>query len=197
MSNNRLSNPFSASRMDRLRYRPEGWTWDEMLTRIEQHHFRGAIVGPKGSGKSTLIRALIPKLAARGFRARFLRTWAERPTLSQKVRHHLSLTLQSRDIVILDGAEQLGWFAWRRLQRLFRPAAGFLITTHAPGRLPTLVTCRPSLKMAQTLLNELAGTESLPDETLRDAYERHGGNLREMIREFYDRYDGEAGHEPQ
>src|SRR5688500_1096998 len=52
------TNPFRAQRIDALSYRLQDMTWEELLVRLARLKFRGAITGPHGHGKSTLLDAL-------------------------------------------------------------------------------------------------------------------------------------------
>src|SRR5437868_15544127 len=72
-------NPFAADRVLRVRYRPQGWTWEQLLARLEQLDYRGAIVGPEGRGKTTLLEDLGERLKGRGHNVRHLGLTRERP----------------------------------------------------------------------------------------------------------------------
>ncbi len=57
-------NPFAVHRVEALAFRlPDGLTWDAFLDRCAAAKWRGAIVGPQGSGKTTLSRATRPTAA--------------------------------------------------------------------------------------------------------------------------------------
>jgi len=96
---------------------------------------------------------------------------------------------ESDDIILLDGAEQLSRPAWELFKIKSRKAGGLIITTHRPGRLPTLLECvtRPGLLEAivRTLTFDGAHEKPPPTEQL---FHRHKGNLRNALRELYDLY---------
>jgi hypothetical protein len=97
------------------------------------------------------------------------------------------LEASSDTFLLIDGAERLGTFQWRRLQRRARRLGGLVITSHAVGRLPTLIECTTSLELLRGLVRELAPNE-LPavEPMLGGLFERHAGNLRLCLRELYD-----------
>jgi hypothetical protein len=176
-------NPFRSERIDTLPYRPQGWTWDELLARLETLDRRAAVVGPHGSGKTTLLASLIPRLEARGFACR-----AHRLRRSDRnVPQDLLAGLTERHILVLDGADLLGRLAWRRVRRAARAAGGLIVACHRPNLLPTLVQCTTRVELLGALVRELhpdatpAVTGSLPA-----LFEKHGGDLRAALRELYD-----------
>lgn len=177
-------NPFASERVLEIRYRlPGGWTWESLLDRLACLGWRAAIVGPHGRGKTTLLEDLAPRLEAKGFRVRTLTLRDEHPRLNAEDRARLR-DLGPRDVVLLDGAEQLGRLSWLFVKLRSRRAGGLLITSHRPGLLPTLLECGTSPDLLAAIARELSGEEPSDVEPL---FERHGGNLRNALRELYDR----------
>src|SRR5438876_137686 len=134
-------NPFSTDRVLKVRYRPQGWTWDELLNRLAKLNYRAAIVGPEGRGKTTLMEDLGPRLGQRGFGVKTLRLTREFPKFVPFRLRDFFAAMTSNDIILFDGAEQLSRLAWWRFRRLARPAGGLVITSHRAGMLPTPVDC--------------------------------------------------------
>src|SRR5687767_14761631 len=95
----------------------------------------GEIIGPHGSGKSSLLAALIPEVAARGRRVvHFTLSQGERKLPNEPDEEWTKDTQ-----VVVDGYEQLSWFSRRRLKaRCRRDGAGLLITAHEGCGLPSL-----------------------------------------------------------
>jgi hypothetical protein len=184
-------NPLRTDRVLQVRYRLQGATWNELLTRCQQLHYRGAVIGPHGSGKTTLLEDLEPQLRRRGFETHFLRLSEEVRTFPPGQVGKLFRRLTGHDLLLLDGAEQMNplrwcWFRWRA-----RRAGGLLITTHGPGRLPTLWECRTSPALLAGIAAELleAQGEAERDAVLAHAetfFAKHGGNLRHALRDWYD-----------
>ena len=181
-------NPFATDRIEALTYQCQPLLFEDLLQRLELLNWRAAIVGPQGSGKTTLLEALQPRLQKLGFKTRLMRANAE----IAAGRGRLTLRdLSSATIVLLDGADLLSawsWYLWYRKARTV--AAGMVITTHQPGRLPTLVTCHPDLNMLDSIISELTGRDV--DSQMRsltgELYRKHRGNMREVLREWYDIY---------
>lgn len=205
-------NPFSVDRVLRIRYRLETCTWDELLDRIQLLGWRAAIVGPHGSGKTTLLEDLRPHLESRGFEVVAVRLNREPRRLAGLLVGPQNMGLQRpgsnqietvgwtrfvvevlstagpTHVVCLDGAEQLGRWRWRQVLKSTRQCRGLLVTTHRPGKLPTLWRCRTSPDLAAELVAEL-----LPDRRdevvaqVKLLFRQHDGNLREVFRTLYDR----------
>jgi hypothetical protein len=186
-------NPFSTDRILKIRYRPRGWTWDEMLERLARLNYRAAIVGPEGHGKTTLMEDLEPHLRARGFGVRHLRLTREQPAFDPSWLRDVIGATTSKDVLLFDGAEQLTRIAWWRFRRMARKAGGLVITSHRPGMLPTLVECETDEDLLGGIVRDLA--PGRPDDAAEDAralFARHGGNVREALRELYDRYAADS-----
>lgn len=181
-------NPFSTDRVLRIRYRLSGESWESLLTRLAALDFRAAIVGPEGSGKTTLLEDLEPVLNHGGFTTVWLRLTREQPRFTPAQWRELSSPAASRPVFLFDGAEQLNRWAWWKFLRITRHARGVLITTHRPGRLPTLLECRTDAGLLAGIMGDLLAT---PKETQYAAAEKlfrkHGGNLRDALREMFDR----------
>ena len=177
-------NPFRSESILRVRYRLLGIEWDQLLGRCEQLHYRAALVGPCGSGKTTLLEDLEPRLRAKGFETVWLRLNQE-----SSLRERWSLSKQTTgQFLLFDGAEQLSWVAWQFFKWRTRRAAGLIITTHKPGRLPTLWNCNTSARLLSDIMADvLAGSRftTLPANPV-DLFRKHQGNLREALRECYD-----------
>ena len=178
-------NPFATDRVLRVRYRPQGWTWDAMLARLAAMDYRGAIVGPEGRGKTTLLEDLGERLKERGLRLRHLRLSRERPHLDRASRRALVTDISDRDVILFDGAEQMGRLAWWNILRLSRRAGGLVITSHRAGLLPTLVECETSVALLGQIVHTLHPPARDPD-VIQSLFLRHGGNIRNALRELYD-----------
>lgn len=179
-------NPFRSARVESLRFRSAGVSPPELLQRFESLGCRAALVGPKGSGKTTLLEALEAELESGGWSVRRWRLRIERPAPSPE-EWRLVETAGERDLVTVDGAEQLSWWRWRRLLRSSRRAGALLVTCHRPCRLPTLHAHTTSPELLRNLVAELleSGGDDLPVE-LDELFRRHDGNIRECLRSLYD-----------
>ncbi len=189
MSSPARENPFRTCRVLELRYRLDPGGWDRLLERFERLGCRAALVGPEGSGKTTLLEDLGVRLERRGWRVVPLRLAPERrrPTPREWAR---IARAGRRRLVSVDGAEQLSWYGWRRLERASRRAGGLLVTLHRPGRLPALHRHRTTPRLLEELVADLVGRERV--EALRGELEilfaAHRGNLRDCLRALYDQW---------
>jgi len=180
-------NPFAVQRVLEVRYRlPAGLTWDGLLDRLAALRWRAAIVGPHGRGKTTLLEDLAPRLVALGFRVRTITLQESQPRLNLQ-EQTLLRDFGPGDVLLLDGAEQLGRMAWLLLKLRCRRAGGLVVTSHRPGLLPTLLECETTPELLAGILSEL-GEGGGPE--VEELYARHGGNLRDALRELYDRWAG-------
>lgn len=179
-------NPFAVEHVLRLRYRFRDGDWPSFLNRLHSRNYRGAIVGPKGSGKTTLLEDLAEQLDTLGLRVHQVilneQDRAYPVTFVQTVR----LSLSEQDVILFDGCEQLSRPAWWRFRWETRRAGGLVVTTHRPGRLPTLLECQTTPDLLRDLVRSLHEPTTLATETFERLFEKHRGNLRDAIRELYD-----------
>lgn len=183
MSVRPADNPFASARIDGLAYHFDRGGLPMIVERLARHGGRGAIVGPHGSGKTTLMDELADSLSSEPVRIRLDAVTAHPFRTTVRA---LPTAVGSRHAVLLDGAEQLGATAWWRLQQRVRRAGLVVITSHRPGRLPTVHTCATTPELLRELVRELdPATAATVD--IGDLFDRHGGNLRECFRELYDR----------
>jgi hypothetical protein len=179
-------NPFAVQRVLEIRYRlPAGLTWEDLLDRLAALRWRAAIVGPHGHGKTTLLEDLAPRIADRGFRVWTVSLREAHPRLD-RAEQELIRSLGPEDVLLLDGAEQLGWLSWKAVRLRTRQAGGLVITSHRPGLLPTLCECETSPELLASIVGELVGA----DVEIGELHARHGGNIRDALRELYDRWAG-------
>jgi hypothetical protein len=178
-------NPFKVQRVHSLAYRLEGTSWEALLERLDALRFRAALVGPHGHGKSTLLKEIAARLEARGLAVRKVLLHEGERWLTREQRRTLLQGVTPRDLLLLDGAEQLCRPAWLDLQWRSRRAAGLLVTSHRPGLLPTLHECRTGPALLAALVGELLGRKG-EEIQAGDLLSRHRGNVRDALAELYD-----------
>ena len=177
-------NPFATERVLKARYRIDETGWTELMKRWDALGRRGALVGPHGSGKTTLLEDMAVRLEKAGWRVVWVRLSAEFPRLPAWCDAAFFAGLGAKDVVLVDGAEQLGFVAWRIFRYRVRKAGGLIVTTHRTGRLATLRRCETTPELLMELVESLGETVSA-DEAKR-LHARHRGNVREALRELYD-----------
>lgn len=186
-------NPFRVERIHRLEYQLDGETWNAVLARLAAMNYRAAILGEHGHGKSTFLHTLAGELTARGFGLRRLFLNEENPRFDPAFLRALHRDLKQDEIVLLDGAEQLGYIAWRRFLRAVQPARGVVITRHRAGHFPALYTCRTSPELLASLLRALDAETHLPDGVSPEQIlARHQGSIRDVFFSLYDRLARES-----
>jgi hypothetical protein len=172
-------NPFRSECIDALRYRASDFSWGELEARLERAHGRGALVGPKGHGKTTLLDEWAARCEERGERVIRLRIREGQRFLDGPPREKLRACAGTS--VFLDSAEQLSVPGWWELRWRARQARRLVITAHRPGLLPTVRACRTSAELLADLVCELTGERC----DCAALWARHGGNVREALFELY------------
>jgi hypothetical protein len=172
---------------------PAGKCTHGLVEQLAAHHWRGEIIGPHGSGKSTLLVSLKPALEAAGceFHAVSLHT-GQRHLPHGWATSYKSLTTQKQRIVIIDGYEQLGW--WARLQiriLCLRQSTGLLVTSHLPTGLPTLIQLAPDRQLLEKLVAALCSEVSsgITPADAAASHACHGSNVRDILFDLYDRHE--------
>ena len=154
----------------------------------------GAIVGPHGHGKTTLLSELQKRLQADQWDILRIKLDTSHPELTQQ--HwdsiHLAGSGQLRSILILDGAEQLTKRAWKQLLSSLPSEAGLLITSHDSGLLPTIFQSTSELFTFQQivcfLLNvcEITELNEQWQVAVSAAYQKNAGDIRQALFQLYD-----------
>lgn len=180
-----VANPFCAAR-----FAPGVLPWfgeelGELVRRVLLPRSRLQIVGPRGSGKSSLL-IQIERRARR----------AGRSVVRVRGSHAIDWGARGR-LWLVDEYEALGW--WRRVRlRVIcaRQRASLVVTAHRDVGMTTLCVRAVSPEIARRVVEHLAaGQDDLampgPIE-LAAALGRHAGNLREVLFELYDQVERNA-----
>jgi hypothetical protein len=170
--------------MDALPFQPLDTSWQDIMARLGALDYRGSIVGPHGTGKTTLLDQLEPRLAALGFDIRHLRLDTTTTSFPRKFMREFFADLESNSVILFDGADQMTGRAWQRFLPRTESCAGIVATSHVTGMLPTLVECRTTPELLFKLATELK--HDTPRELTDRLFATHKGNIRFAIRELYD-----------
>src|SRR4030095_11954989 len=124
-------NPFRTERViARIRYACPDGDLDSLIAKLVTLRYRAAIVGPHGAGKTTLLEDLGRALQDRGFQITAVRLDTDDRRLPDAWPSSAA-RLGPRDLVCLDGAEQLSTLEWLRFRWRARRAGGLIVTAHA------------------------------------------------------------------
>ena len=165
-------------------------TIDHLVRRLGINSWRGAIIGPHGSGKSALLAMLVPAIEAVDRRTVVvcLRDGQRRLPLLRRELQKLGPT----DVLVIDGYEQLGGYSrWRLSRQCRRQAFGLLVTSHGPCSLPVLWRTQPSVELVNQLINCCLPPHRgrINRHDVESAWQRHSGNVRELFFDLYDRFE--------
>ena len=201
-------NPFSATRVrpGKLPYLGNSFRISDLVRRWHGANYIGQIVGPHGTGKTTLSRAIESFVQDRfgrvnwlTIRHRSLRTDSLGTTTNYRICHMESKSGSIRGLYVVDGIENLGLLhRWLLVQRCRADMGGILITSHRKlAGIPVLAELTPVNATLQVIVRYLLGQWPYPDEvkahfdaSLVDAaFQDAGGNLRESLMMLYDSFE--------
>lgn len=185
-------NPFNAQRIDALPYLPLAVRIDEVMSRLQTHGYRGALVGPHGCGKSALLDALGDELEADGLTARRLFINRDRPEALPGDWRDAVWLAGPTDALLLDGYDLLPRWARAWVLLRSRGAGAVIATTHQKARLPTVAEPKPTVAVFSALLEQLAPQVVRHDMSQR-LFQQAQGNLRDALRLAYDWYAEHGG----
>lgn len=175
-------NPFRSSILDSLPFIFNKGNMNTIINTLEHNNWKGAIVGPKGTGKTTLLEQIGETLTARGFKITTVR--GEKLGILKLIAYFFKR--QPNSILLIDAAENLSIFS----SLLLTPAAflqgGVLITAHQQSLMPTLYICEPSLETLYYLTSLIIGKSNTIDRHyLQFLFEENHGNLRNVFIKLY------------
>jgi hypothetical protein len=163
----------------------------QWIDQLARHAWWGQIVGPHGVGKSTLLHSLVPHLKAAGRHIVWITLRAGQRQIPASVRRTMRVGTP-KDLVLVDGYEQLGWWPRRQLKRhCRRRGAGLLVTTHRRAGFPTSIELLGSLETVQQLTRHLLRNHGdvIDAAEVSHCYQQAEGNVRETLFALYDLYE--------
>ena len=184
-------NPFRTECLHRLPFLPHPAAENSVFAALEQSGWTGGIVGPHGSGKTTLLLRLQEMMQAKKIHAEFFQCLEQEPSLSSMDWKRIS-DKPPGTVLLLDGADLVSRRAWGRLRSLARSGLGLITTSHHDLRgCPTVYTTDPSPERLADLIRHLH-PRILDEANPETLYAKHEGNIRDALRELYDRCAGKV-----
>ncbi len=192
---------------------PPGITSQSLWTKFAEGGWLGQIVGPHGSGKTTLVRTLLQHppwskvlaevyvCKARSCKLVECRAAAEGDSFCKVVKG--CLRTRGGKLIVIDGAEQIPMMVRSMILALaMLRGIKLLVTSHKEFRhFSTLLHLKPTFPLAWELVSArlerarqwraacgLPGVD-LNEDVVRVIFEKHRGNIREMLFELYDIYE--------
>jgi energy-coupling factor transporter ATP-binding protein EcfA2 len=167
---------------------PAGASANQLVERLRMTAGWGQIIGPYGTGKSTLLATLVAALKEAQTSTVLVTLHDDQSALPETI-HAASV---AGGILAVDGFEKLsGWrrFWLRRVCR--RVGAGLLVTAQADVGLPTLWETEINEPIAWRIIARLTEGQDITMSTneIKSLLDRHHGNLREVLFELYDHYE--------
>lgn len=192
----RTTNPFATcwTRPGAIPFHfPSDQSAERLVEKLAAQKWRGAIIGPHGIGKSTLLESLKPLLAGAGKQIHAIGLHDGQRYLPTGFWHVIRHAHEAKhELIIIDGYEQLAWLERFQLsRRCHRAGAGLMVTSHSPVRVPTLLQLAPDRRLVEQLVAELCAKVSNP-VTRADvdaSHAIHGSNVRDIFSELYDRHE--------
>ena len=171
-----------------------------LVARLDALGGSGAIVGPHGTGKSTVLSQLGDFIAA-----------GKRPVGRVRLRSRRDIPAAVRSVrdasrgglLCIDSWELLGFTGRAVVRGLARARrVGLLVTSHGPAGLPTLISCRGTRAILGALVGELPDHDEWFGRTivaadLEAALNAANGDVRQALDRLYDRFERGRQQLPQ
>lgn len=180
-------NPFRSERIDSLAFRDPHVTSHALLERWQRRGRRGALVGPHGTGKTTLLGDLVHALELRGRHVERVRLVADERAIPMRTLRAAIERCGPRGVMCLDGFDVLPWPTRLRTRWALRRVHGVLVTSHRACPYPTLHEMRTTADLLSQLVGELLGSEADGFRPLVERlHARCGGNVRDALFALYE-----------
>lgn len=182
------NNPFRSVAVDSLRFRLGPAEQRQILERLRLNDWRGCIVGPEGTGKTTLLEDLEAPIRASGVTVEWIRLNLDSDAKERRAAMHRVTRMGAGECCLFDGGEVLGWMGWRRLiGAVAKSGSGLVATVHRRCPLPAVFRTEANLNRTLSLAKKLAKEHwtAEMEAVAETAFRESRGNAREVFRACY------------
>lgn len=179
--NTTSSDAIPLERVDRLRYIAHEYELEEIALRLKRHGYRGAICGPAGSGKTTMLQALGDELMAHGYSPLTLCLEQDRKKALPKNWFRTIRKARHTDALLLDDYDLLPWWARAWVWATSMRAGAVVVTAKRDMRFKTLARPKPTAALLKQLVEQLAPTKA-KQVNCASIFEQCQGNLSDALR---------------
>ncbi len=164
-----------------LGYIDNGYRLEEVASRLKRHGYRGAICGPAGSGKSTMLQALGDELMGHGLSPLPLHIHNDqKPGLPHAWRRTIPQARHT-DVLLLDGYDQLPRWARAWVWSMSLRAGAVVVTSARDVRFKTLARPRPTAALFKQIIDEFSPKASSQID-YESIFNDCGGDLGQAIK---------------
>lgn len=177
-------NPFRSAAIAELRYRIAPEDLLALAQNAVDTDKHCCILGPEGTGKTTLLEDLDQQLIEMGHETEWIRLNNDSSRAKRnEAMARLAGAAKSGKIVLLDGGEVLKLLQWWKIRRLGRSGLKVVATLHRNRGLFVLHRTTPDWSVAKSMVRTLSNREL--EDVAAEAFKESRGNVREVFRACY------------
>lgn len=177
-------NPFRTDAVAKLRYRIDTDSLDELALNATSLNAPACILGPEGTGKTTLLEDIHRKVTTMEQNTAWIRLNRDSGIRERKAAVDKLLHPSTGMLYFMDGGEVLSALDWWRIRRSGRTGLKLIATLHNSRGLDILHRTAPDWPLTKELVTSLHQDARL-EEVARSAYRDSRGNVREVFRACY------------
>lgn len=180
-------NPFRSSSIEQIRYALPAASL-ESLSRQALAQACSCLLGSNGTGKTTLLEDLEPRIRKHGYQTHWIRLNLESSKQERRNAINQLNKLGQHDACLFDGAEVLNSWQWLKVRNVASKRQFKLIATlHKQRGVPVLINTQANWNLAEQFVEQLAGDHITHDlrEQAKHAFDLNQGNMREVFRVCY------------
>lgn len=177
-------NPFRSAEIAKLRYRITEPALQSMAAELIESERPCAIIGPQGTGKTTLLEDLAAQIKISGHPLAWHRLTHTSTKLERKAVLDRLFQSSANLIHMLDGGEVLSPFQWWQIRQRGRSGLRLITTLHRNRGLRILHETTPDWELTHEFVKDLYQDDHL-SQVAQSAFQSNQGNVREVFRACY------------